>query len=233
MASTTSQSPDAQISQSVALAYWNKIPSTVNGMLGGYPQISQIDLRGSATFLAKLRRQYPSSEEQKMLGRGVDCGAGIGRVTIGFLSKVCQIVDVVEPVRKFATEIMSVSMNGSGQLGQLYVTGLENWKIENRYNLIWNQWCLGHLTDEQLLAFLKRCCNALVDGGWIIIKENISTDKKSMDIFDREDSSVTRTDGKFRKIFKEAELVLVKTEVQSGLPKELFPVRFYALRPQQ
>lgn len=231
MTSSLSQSPDVQISQSDALVYWNSIPPTVNGMLGGYPQVSRIDLRGSANFLAKLLRQYPPPESQKALGRGVDCGAGIGRVTMGFLSKVCEIVDVVEPVGKFAAEVKLAQMTGNGRLGEIYVTGLEDWKPENRYDLVWNQWCLGHLTDEQLVTYLKRCSKALANGGWILVKENMSTNKDGIDIFDVEDSSVTRTDQKFRKIFEEAGLLIFKTEVQPGFPKQLFPVRCYALRP--
>lgn len=34
---------------------------------------------------------------------------------MGFLSEVCEIVDIVEPVKKFATEIKSVSMAGNGR----------------------------------------------------------------------------------------------------------------------
>lgn len=59
-----------------------------------------------------------------------------------------------------------------------------------KYDLIWNQWCLGHLTDAQLVKFLKKCCSALKPGGWIVVKENLSTSDE--DVFDETDSSVTR-----------------------------------------
>lgn len=42
-----------------------------------------------------------------------------------------------------------------------------------------------------------------------------------------------RTDQKFQDIFKTAGLKLVKVETQRGFPKELFPVRIYALKPQE
>lgn len=42
----------------------------------------------------------------------------------------------------------------------------------------------------------------------------------------------TRTDAKFQDIFKRAGLQLVRQEVQRGFPKELFPVRAYALKPK-
>ncbi|CCF36602.1 hypothetical protein CH063_08135, partial [Colletotrichum higginsianum] len=39
-----------------------------------------------------------------------------------------------------------------------------------------------------------------------------------------------RVDEKFRALFEQAGLRLVKTELQRGFPKELFPVRMYALK---
>ena len=68
-------------------------------------------------------------------------------------------------------------------------------------------------------------------GGWIVIKENLSTDKEGRDVFDEEDSSVTRTDEKWRMLFGEAGVKVLKTDLQRGFPRELYPVRFYALRP--
>lgn len=222
-------------------------------MLGGYPQISRIDLRGSANFLAKLRRQHPVTKELDAsalidnkvklprLKRGVDCGAGIGRVTAGFLGKACEVVDVVEPVEKFAREVRRLQMEvekpkmGGGVIGDVFVTGLEDWEPEvgREYDLIWNQWCLGHLTDVQLVGYLRRCIRALRhEEGWIVVKENMSTDKAGRDIFDEEDSTVTRTDGKFRDLFKEVGLRIERTELQMGFPKGLFPVRIYGLRPE-
>ncbi len=222
---------DAQMSSADAIEYWNSISPSVNGMLGGHPQVSRIDLRGSANFLAKLQRQCGIASEHRNMSRGVDCGAGIGRVTAGFLSKVCEVVDVVEPIQKFAEVAKETKMAGRGRVGDIFVKGLEDWDPNGQYDLIWNQWCLGHLTDKQLVAYLARCKKAVVNGGWIVVKENMSTDRNGEDMFDEVDSSVTRTDGKFRKLFEEAGLKIIKTELQTGFPKGLFPVRFYALQP--
>ena len=75
----------------------------------------------------------------------------------------------------------------------IYSIGLEDWSpfIETKYDLLWNQWCLGHLTDLQLVAYLERCAKALSHGGYIIVKENITRGEDS-DIFDEVDNSVTR-----------------------------------------
>lgn len=226
---------DSQISPSDSLNYWNTIPSTVSGMLGGYPGVCHIDLRASLNFFLKLNRQFPPSPAE--INRAADCGAGIGRVTQGFLRKVCNKVDIVEPVEKFALQaaanLRGLNKNSNYWEGETYITGLESWIPERQsYDLFWNQWCLGHLTDSQLVTYFRRCSDGLRrPGGWIVVKENISTNAEGKDIFDEHDSSVTRTDENWRKIFEEAGLVLLKTELQTGFPKHLFPVRFYALRP--
>ncbi|KAI9794260.1 MAG: Alpha N-terminal protein methyltransferase 1 [Peltula sp. TS41687] len=237
-------SPDAQINHAAALAYWGSVQPDVNGMLGGYPQISRIDLQGSANFLAKLRRLYgpnrslEATQGRTHYSRAVDCGAGIGRVTRGLLADVCDVVDLVEPVHRFAREVEHgtdmAHLRDQGKIGKVYTTPLETWEpAPGMYDLVWNQWCLGHLTDAQLVAYLSRCIKALKEGGWVVVKENMSTDVQKKDLFDPEDNSVTRTDEKFRQLFNDAGLELVQTELQTGIPRSLglYPVRFYALRP--
>jgi protein N-terminal methyltransferase len=237
---------DASINHTASLTYWNSVSSDVTGMLGGYPQTSRIDLLGSSNFLTKLRRGKTPATKQALppLRRVADCGAGIGRITKGLLMGVAERVDVVEPVEKFTAELVAgLEKEGEekkGKLGEVVNLGLQDWEPERGgYDLIWNQWCLGHLTDAQLVAYLERCKAGLrtnEDGGsatsWIVVKENMSTDIWKQDIYDDEDSSVTRSDEKFRELFKKAGLRIVATEVQKGFPKELFPVRMYALRPE-
>jgi len=41
-----------------------------------------------------------------------------------------------------------------------------------------------------------------------------------------------RTDQKFRDLFEKAKMKIKKTEIQNGLPKELYPVRIFALVPE-
>lgn len=220
--------PDSQINHADAIAYWSSTEPTVNGVLGGYPQVSRIDLQGSSNFFAKLQRAsktHPASAGK--LRRAADCGAGIGRITTGFLSKIAETVDVIEPVREF-TDVLKA---GEGGVGSILNVGLEGWEPQGEYDLVWNQWCVGQLTDAQFVAYLQRVKGALSAGGWIVVKENLSNHHLGEDVFDETDSSVTRTDGKFRKLFADAGLKVVATELQRGMPKGLFEVRSYALQP--
>jgi len=43
---------------------------------------------------------------------------------------------------------------------------------------------------------------------------------------------LSRCDQKFRDLFEKARLRIKKTEIQKGFPKELYPVRIYALVPE-
>ncbi|KAI1393436.1 alpha-N-methyltransferase NTM1 [Hypoxylon trugodes] len=226
--------PDSFISADDGRRYWAGIDADVNGMLGGFPSVSRVDLRGSRSFLAKLGLGRVRGE--KSVRRALEGGAGIGRITQGLLVEIAEVVDIVEPIAKFTS-----ALEGQEGVGRIYNVGLEEWRPSDEsspveYDLIWNQWCLGHLTDRQLEEYLRRCADVLSedeDGktrGVIVVKENMST--MGQDLFDEEDSSVTRMDESFRKIFDEAGLRIVKTELQHGFPSELYPVRMYALKPK-
>lgn len=222
--------PDSLINHKAAIEYWSSTEATVNGVLGGYPQVSRVDLQGSANFFAKLRRRSKQYAPGKKIPRVVDCGAGIGRVTDGFLSAIAEKVDLVEPVKNFTDQAKATN------IGTVYNVGLESWFPDQEgvepYDLVWTQWCVGQLTDTQLVELLKRLQPVLRKGGWITVKENLSTQDNEEDIYDDTDSSVTRTDRKFRQIFVEAKLKIVATELQMGMPEGLYPVRTYALQPQ-
>ena len=49
---------------------------------------------------------------------------------------------------------------------------------------------LSHLTDSDLVAFLKTCSKALKPDGFIVVKENIYNSQDLL--YDEEDSSATR-----------------------------------------
>ncbi|KAI5303963.1 Alpha N-terminal protein methyltransferase 1 [Ascosphaera pollenicola] len=229
---------DSYIDRDAGIKYWSDRPATQATMLGELGQFSwytRIDLQGSRNFLAKVRRLLPAmaTTDNGKLPLGVDCGAGVGRVTEGFVSKVCEKVDIVEPVEKFAKVVEEGELKRSGIVEDIYIMGLEAWRPQKKYDLIWVQWCVGHLTDAELLQFLLRAKESISDTGLICFKEN-NTTMDGEDIYDEEDSSVTRCDSRFKSLFEQAGLELILSEIQTGFPESfnLLPVRSYALRPQ-
>lgn len=109
-------------------------------------------------------------------------------MTEGLLLRVSEHVDVVEPIAKF-----TAALQGKPGVRAISNVGLEEWQpvAGQEYDLVWTQWCLGHLTDEQLVRFLTLCKTVLTPAtGLIVVKENLST--SATDVFDSTDSSVTR-----------------------------------------
>nr|KAK5440843.1 hypothetical protein LTR18_007447 [Exophiala xenobiotica] len=306
---------DSRISIPDQLAYWAQISADDNGMLGGYPQISRIDIQFSRTFLRKLQRMYPGSvpglgsdgnddDNDNMSGRTrgrgrgatgatttkettttttttkkyafrhcLETGAGIGRVTFNLLAGMCERIDIIEPIEKF-TDVLTdrdSPIVKAGQLRRVWNVPLQEWTQqqqqqhmdsntdanadatyetraatgekengkeggggeEGRYDLIYNQWCLNHLTFESLVRYFASLIPLLAKGGWIIVKENLSTEVSGGDTFWEEDSSVARSDGNWRASFDKAGLKVMATQLQTGFPRQLglLPVRMYALRP--
>lgn len=227
--------PDSHINYDDAIEYWTNIPATVNGVLGGYGEqtvVPTMDVLGSSFFLRKLKSRMICPNG--LIKYGVDIGAGIGRVTRDMLHKYCDKIDLVEPVEPFVKQMQDVELVDlitDGKIGTIYKLGMQDWVPERgKYWVIWCQWCVGHLPDKEFVQFLKRCKDGLQPNGTIIVKENNTPFDK--DDFDETDSSVTRSDKKFRQLFEESGLKLIATEKQKGLPKELYTVRMYALKPQ-
>ncbi|XP_038961300.1 N-terminal Xaa-Pro-Lys N-methyltransferase 1 isoform X3 [Rattus norvegicus] len=83
---------------SKAKTYWKQIPPTVDGMLGGYGHISNIDLNSSRKFLQRFLREGPNKTGTSC---ALDCGAGIGRITKRLLLPLFRVVDMVDVTEDF------------------------------------------------------------------------------------------------------------------------------------
>lgn len=227
------QDPNGLINYDDAISYWLAVPASVNGVLGGFGEqtpVPKADIVGSATFLRKLQTRMEASGPKLT----IDMGAGIGRITRDLLWKVSDVCDLLEPVQPFVAQMDKelVAVAQKGKLGDIYAIGMQEWECPpekvGKYWLVWCQWCVGQLPDEELVNLWVRCKLALMPNGTLIVKENIAPVE---DIFDPTDLSVTRTDAKFRQLFELAGYKLIASDVQKGMPKELYPVRMYCLKP--
>lgn len=71
---TEQEHVDSLISREDGLKYWEGIDASVNGMLGGFPHITRVDIRGSRNFLAKLG--IGSKAGQRVAASALEGGAG-------------------------------------------------------------------------------------------------------------------------------------------------------------
>ncbi|KAJ4848294.1 hypothetical protein Tsubulata_049286 [Turnera subulata] len=215
------------------VAYWEGVEATVDGVLGGYGLVNDADVKGSESFLQTL---FSDIFLDGGIGRHIvalDCGSGIGRVTKNLLIRYFNEVDLLEPVSHFLDAARESLVHENHMASETHkatnffcIPLQEFTPNPGRYDVIWVQWCIGHLTDDDFVSFFKRAKIGLKPGGFFIVKENIA---KSGFVLDKEDRSVTRSDAYFKELFTQCGLHLYKTKDQRGFPKDLFAVKMYAL----
>jgi len=207
-----------------AATYWEGVDGTVNGMLGGFGKVSDVDIDGSNKLLKSLFKMDDGPSKQKAL----DCGAGIGRITKHLLTKHFAKVDMVEQNRLFLEKAKEY-LKGCDKVNRLFCSGLQDFVPEPQgYDVIWCQWVLGHLTDDHLVDFFRRCVQGLNANGVIVVKENLTSGNEVE--MDEEDSSVTRPEELLKKLFHRAGLKILTELKQQKMPKGLYPVKMYVLR---
>ena len=201
-------------------------PETIDGVLGGFANISDIDLEGSRNFvmeLETLRSGWTWSS-----GAAAECGAGIGRVSKGLLLPLgVPRCDLVESSSRLLFAAPDYIGEDAGRC-RFYCQGLQDWAPKKQsYSLIWVQWVFCYLTDDDAISFLRRCGEGLVDGGMIVMKENTCDDTDF--VLDRQDASVTRSVPYLLKLIDKAGLSVVLQKFQSNFPSSIFPVPMIAL----
>jgi len=208
---------------------------SVDGVLGGFSNLSKRDLEGSTKFIRHLtttirpQLKLATKENDGQATHACECGAGIGRVSKGLLLPLgisqCDLVESSPRLLKAAPEYLGDEYSARCRY---FCQGLQDFEPkEDYYDIIWIQWVVIYLTDEDFISFLKRCAKGLTKNGMIVIKDNTCEDEAF--IVDRSDSSVTRSHSYILAIAELAELRVVYQTVQEDFPNSIFPVPIIAL----
>ncbi|KAI0527159.1 hypothetical protein KFK09_002758 [Dendrobium nobile] len=213
------------------ISYWQGVDASVDGVLGGYGHVNEADLKGSEAFLKPLLIDRFGNERRHLVA--LDCGSGIGRVTKNLLLRHFNEVDLLEPVSHFL-DAARENLAPEGDMKEdvhmavnFFCLPLQEFTPEiGRYDVIWIQWCIGQLPDDDFVSFFKRAKVGLKKNGFFVVKENVA---KTGFVLDTEDSSITRSDLYFRDLFKQCGLYVHSSKDQKGFPAELFAVKTYAL----
>nr|CDS29943.1 alpha N terminal protein methyltransferase 1A [Hymenolepis microstoma] len=215
---------------SKAAEYWDNVDPTINGMLGGLTQTHKPDIRSSESILSRFG---PTRREVAL-----DCGAGIGRITKNFLLPHFKTVDMVELSQKFLDASREyIGEESEKRIGNRFCTGLQDFTpSEGRYDVIWVQWVIGHLTISATVDFFRRCIKGLrppsSEGecrSIIVLKDNVIL-SDSPD-FDATDSSFMRTHKQLLEIFELAGLEVLLDE-QQRMPEGICPIWAFVLVPK-
>ena len=201
--------------------YWSNLEPTLASVLGGSDDIHEPDIRDSSYFLDRIIAKYQISPIKVL-----DCGAGIGRVTKFLLINRFEIVDMLEQCTKFIE--FAKTFVDSNKVRNYFNVGAQSFNTDEKYDVIWVQWVLSQLTDEDLLQFLEKIKNNLNESGIIIIKENI---KGKGFVVHKDDFSVTRSDKILKYAFEKAGLRVIEEHNQENWPDDLLRLKLFACIP--
>lgn len=199
----------------------------LDGVLGGYGALTEMDVRDSNRLLDSI--------PGLTFDVACDCGAGIGRVTKNFLLPRYARVDLVEQSRRLlnaAPRYIGVPDEQVPEKLGLFEVGMQDFVPEpKKYDVIWIQWVIGHLHDLDFIQFFRRCGRGLKDNGVIVLKDNCIMVETHAFNLDLNDNSVCRNIIYFRLLFELAGMEIVREQLQTDFPEELYPVMMFVLRP--
>lgn len=212
--------------------YWKNQKGTIDDMLGGMSkQIHKIDIE---TSISIIKEYWPINKDNKdnknNTLHALDCGAGIGRITQFVLNTRFDKIDLIEINPEFC-KICKEKIGDNNYFGNIYNVSLHEFiPKSNYYQCIWCQWTLEHLTDEDLVKFLKNCkkaLNKLSNNSYCVFKENVC--RNNLFYVNINGSSIIRHETVFQQIFKQSGLNIVKILDQKGFPKDLWPQKIFIL----
>jgi protein N-terminal methyltransferase len=203
--------------------YWTSLDPTISNVLGGSDEIHEPDIRESSFFLDEILEKYQISRSKVL-----DCGAGIGRVSKFLLLPRFESLDMLEQCEKFLN--FSKDFVNDVKVLNRFCIGAQNFEFSGKdYDLIWVQWVLSQLTDDDLLEFLAKLKTGLKDGGIIIFKENI---KEKGFLVHKDDFSVTRCEKVLKHAFQKVGLTVVEEKKQETWPEDLLELKMFACVPE-
>ena len=218
--------------------YWKDREANIDDMLGGMSkQIHKIDILTSIEIVNHYwpKHRQKNGAKTKQQGhvqrvRALDCGAGIGRVTESVLGPRFDRVDLIEINPDFCRECVR-RIGKQKYFGKIMAKSLHKVTLKtDYYHCIWCQWTLEHLTEEDLLSFLKQCKRALKRSSgysYCVFKENVC--RNNLFYVNTEGSSIIRHQTVFEDLFERAGLNVVDVLDQNGFPKDLWPQKIFVL----
>lgn len=95
-----------------------------------------------------------------------------------------------------------------------------------KYDLVWIQWVVGHLSDAQFVDLLKAAKQLAKT---IVIKDNYVHAGEDF-WFDETDGNILRSLALFDDVFGTAGVRVVEAEDQPTWPKDLMPIKIWVLQ---
>ena len=87
---------------------------------------------------------------------------------------------LVELIKKYCDRAtVSFAKEGLIERTQIVNVPMEAFEPVDNFDLVWFQWCIGHLTDDEFVTLLNRFKTKLNQNGLIVIKDNFASTEKT------------------------------------------------------
>lgn len=210
----------------VSQKHWSQQDHNVSGMLGGYPEMNVIDIVSSRELIKSLVKKGMGKT------RAADIAGGIGRVSKNVLSQTFEYIDLVEYIPSFV-ESTKQELESIVKFRGITI-GAQDWIPDTKYDLIWCQWAIMYLMDDDCINFLIRCKSSLNEHGFIVVKDNIANKSKSLPKdraqYRELDNQINRTYKHYLELFSKSGLKLIESIPQKKWDPELLPVYTFVLQ---
>ncbi|KAF9966771.1 hypothetical protein BGZ70_001315 [Mortierella alpina] len=214
--------------------YWDTVPATINGMLGGLGQLARPDAVSSLRFLSEFVNPPATSSASSIVNPSPESAA---------TSTVAEATS-----KSTSAKRQKLPLPGSGPSHVLdcgagigRVTKQVLIKAFDHVDLVENSAAFVKQAKEEYLKSEIEAgkvgevrCSGLQNVQFEGTSWEGRFDENNAKIgivVDEEDSSMTRSDQVWKDVFQKAGLRLLREEVQKGFPSGLFAVKMYALEP--
>ena len=210
--------------------HWEEKEATLESVLGGWEDTNLPDIKCSNELLNGLILTKKLNNNSAL-----DCACGIGRVTQFVLCNFFNEIDLFEKDEKFVNKTKEI-FKYNKKVKNIFCCGIENFEFKRKYDLIWIQWTLENLEDNDLIPFLNKCKNNLNDNGIIVIKENYyyednnnnSEHNKKFE-YSKEDFSKQRLDIFYINLFINNGFKIIHYFINPNWPENIMPLIVYVL----
>lgn len=177
---------------------------------------SEADIEHSLKFLHDALERCPRARR----ARAMDGGAGVGRVTKHVLLKMFNSVHLIEGSEALSKHSRRYLGNKRAQRCSFAHARLEGFQpMPGAFDLVWIQWTLQYMIDDDVVEFLRNCAASLERFGVVVVKENRPSwrGKESRFEFDTPAGpnarfDITRPDAHHAWLFAQAGLCVVHSE---------------------
>ena len=211
--------------------HWEEKEATLESVLGGWEDTNLPDIKCSNELLNGLILTKKLNNNSAL-----DCACGIGRVTQFVLCNFFNEIDLFEKDEKFVNKTKEI-FKYNKKVKNIFCCGIENFEFKRKYDLIWIQWTLENLEDNDLIPFLNKCKNNLNDNGIIVIKENYyyednnnNNEHNKKFEYSKEDFSKQRLDIFYINLFINNGFKIIHHFINPNWPEKIMPLIVYVLQ---